>query len=131
MKIALISHTFLPNIGGIEVYTYRLARDLKKIGEEIYVLSTDFGIKKKGRFSFPVYYFKAWPVILRNPFSFSLFLHLLKNQYNVIHLQSMWFFLVFWAHFLAGRQKLLLLSTASTQTKLPRLSKLASFVLNP
>jgi glycosyltransferase involved in cell wall biosynthesis len=92
MKIALISHTFLPNIGGIEIYTYRLARDLKQKGEEVSVLSTDFSIKRKEKFSFPLYYFKAWPVILRNPCPLPLIIHLLKNQYEIIHLQSIWFF---------------------------------------
>jgi len=92
MRIALVCHTFLPNIGGIEIYTYRLARDLKQKGEEVYVLSTDFSIKRKEKFGFPLYYFKAWPVILRNPCPLPLIIHLLKNQYEIIHLQSIWFF---------------------------------------
>jgi len=107
MKIALVVHAFLPKIGGLEIYTYRLARDLNQNREDVRVLTTNWGVKQKEQFSFPVYYFRAWPVILRNPFSFALIWHLFKNQYDIIHLQSIWFWPSFWAALLKKRARII------------------------
>lgn len=42
MKILLVTHTFLPKyIGGTEVYTFELAKELSSKGHEVVILNTD------------------------------------------------------------------------------------------
>jgi len=105
MKIAQVCHTFLPHIGGIELYVYRLARDLFKKGAEVEVITTDWGIEKKESFSFPVRYFKGSPVLLRNPLALGVLFHFWKKDYDIIHLHSVWFWPSFWATLLRKKAK--------------------------
>lgn len=39
MKIGIVSHTFLPRIGGKEIYIYNMARTLVKMGHEVHVIT--------------------------------------------------------------------------------------------
>ena len=47
MKIALVSHVYLPNIGGVENYVFRLFRDLTINGENVYVLTLYMRVRNK------------------------------------------------------------------------------------
>lgn len=90
MKIALVTHVYFPNIGGVENYVFRLFRDLTAAGDNTYILTSDIGISKEKPIdkSNKIIYFHALPVLFRNPFTFGLAIHLLKNEYNIIHAHS-------------------------------------------
>src|SRR3989344_205610 len=90
MKIAQVTHNYLPHIGGIEFYVYRLTRDLEREGNFVNILTTDLNTEKQNREKNAIY-FKAFPNFMRNPFSFGLLRHLLRESYNVIHIHSIWF----------------------------------------
>ena len=49
MKIALVTHNYLPHIGGLEFYVKRLADSLSAHGISVDVLSTDMGTSDAGR----------------------------------------------------------------------------------
>lgn len=91
MKIALVSHVYLPNIGGVENYVFRLFRDLTINGENVYVLTSDIGVRNKidaNKSNKKVKYFRAMPIIFRNPITMGLVFHLWNNEYDVIHAHS-------------------------------------------
>ncbi|MCB9246931.1 MAG: glycosyltransferase family 4 protein [Flavobacteriales bacterium] len=90
MKIAQIAHIYLPHIGGIEAYVSRLAKSLKDKGEDCTVLTTSFNTNKKGRKQEAIY-FRPLISVFRNPLAFGLVPHLIRNNYDVIHLHSVWF----------------------------------------
>jgi glycosyltransferase involved in cell wall biosynthesis len=107
MKIAEVSHVFLPNIGGIEFYVSRLSRDMSRAGENICVVTSDMGVDKKenpGQ-GYDIKYFHAVPIILRNPFPPGMILHFLKNKYDIIHIHSIHAFPAFIAMALKGKAK--------------------------
>ena len=94
MKIAQVSHSYLPVIGGIQNYVYRLSRDILTEGSQVEVLTTDIDINKKDfekmdrKFGFEVKYFHSYLTILGNPFPLGLIPHLMKNEYDLIHVHS-------------------------------------------
>ena len=94
MKIAQVSHSYLPVIGGIQNYVYRLSRDILTEGSQVEVLTTDIDINEKDfekmnrKFGFEVKYFHSYLTILGNPFPLGLIPHLMKNEYDIIHVHS-------------------------------------------
>ncbi len=91
MKIALVPHTYLPNIGGVENYVFRLHRDLMLDGNEVYILTSDIGIKKKiliRKTNPNIIYFRTLSLIYGNPFTLGLAFHLWKHDYDIIHAHS-------------------------------------------
>jgi glycosyltransferase involved in cell wall biosynthesis len=89
-KIAQVSHRYLPCVGGIELYVYRLTEDLQKLGMNVDVLSTDLKTPLEGRRK-EAKYFKTSFSFMRNPFSFKLIKYLKENRYDVFHLHNIWF----------------------------------------
>jgi len=90
MKIAQVSHRYLPCVGGIELYVYRLSEDLQKLGMNVDVLSTDLKTPLEGRRK-EAKYFKTSFSFMRNPFSFELIKYLKENRYDLFHLHNIWF----------------------------------------
>jgi len=41
MKIAIVNDTFLPKIGGIEMFIADLAANLVKLGHDVHIVTTD------------------------------------------------------------------------------------------
>lgn len=90
MKIAQVSHTYLPHLGGIEFYVKRLADDLKKQNIGVDVLTTDMDTSKDGRKE-EAKYFKTSFSFMRNPFSLEMLKYLKNNSYDIIHVHNVWF----------------------------------------
>jgi glycosyltransferase involved in cell wall biosynthesis len=90
MKVAQVCHRYLPCIGGIELYVYRLTEDLRKRGMHTEVLTTDLETPLEGRRK-EAKYFKASFSFMRNPFSFELLRHLRENRYDLLHVHNIWF----------------------------------------
>lgn len=104
IKIAQVCHVYLPHIGGIEFYVQRLVSELT--GKyDVTILTSDMGGTQKNNIC-PVFYFKAFPVILRNPFLFGLIGHLWKNKYDLVNVHQIWFMPSFIAAVLKGRSKM-------------------------
>jgi glycosyltransferase involved in cell wall biosynthesis len=89
-KIAQVSHRYLPSVGGIELYVYRLTEDLQKLGKNVEVISTDLETPLQGRRK-EAQYFKTSFSFMRNPFSFELIKYLKKSRYDLFHLHNIWF----------------------------------------
>lgn len=90
MKIAQITHHYLPHIGGVEFYVKRLADSLHERGIAVDVLTTDLGTSEQGRKP-EATYFKTSFSYLRNPFSIAYIRHLRRTDYDILHLHSVWF----------------------------------------
>lgn len=90
MKIAQVTHNYLPHIGGLEFYVKRLVDSLKEHGTSADVLTTDLGTSEPGRKSEAIY-FKTSFAIMRNPFSLDYIKYLRKNKYDILHVHSVWF----------------------------------------
>jgi glycosyltransferase involved in cell wall biosynthesis len=90
MKIAQVSHNYLPHIGGIELYIKRLIDSLTKKGIQAEVLTTNMSTPETGRKT-EAKYFKTSFAFMRNPFSLAFIKHLKKNNYDILHIHSVWF----------------------------------------
>lgn len=90
MKTAQITHIYLPHVGGLEFYVKRVADSLDKKGIATDVLTTDMNTPKTGRKNEAKYFGTSFQV-LRNPFSLGFMRHLQKNDYDILHLHSVWF----------------------------------------
>lgn len=82
MKIAQITTVFPPYCGGIGQVAFNYAQGLNILGEEVEVLTVDFG--KSMKFAWPVFYLKPWLKWGKAGFCPTLFSKLKK--YDVIHL---------------------------------------------
>lgn len=63
MRVLIVADSYLPRLGGAEVYAYKLATFLKKSGHEASLLTTEEGWDEKDK-EFPVYRVR----ITKNPF---------------------------------------------------------------
>lgn len=94
MKVAQVPHSYLPTIGGIQNYVCHLSRDLLNEGIHVEILTTDIGSnridseKMNMTFDFEIKYFHSYITILGNPFPLGLIPHLMKNEYDIIHVHS-------------------------------------------
>lgn len=110
MKIAQIPQAYLPSIGGIQSYVYRLSRDLTADGVVIDVLTSDLDIDKpvsEKNMEFNVKYFHSVFTIMRNPFVLGLIPHLFRQNYDIIHIHSLWSFSSIVAAIFKKRAKLI------------------------
>lgn len=89
MKIAQITHAYLPHVGGIEYYIHRLISQINN-KYDVCILTSDMGGIQNNNIC-PTLYFKAFPVLMRNPFLFGLIKHLQNNKYDIMHLHQIWF----------------------------------------
>lgn len=92
MKIGQISHRYYPHVGGIENYVRRLKKSLEKMGHEITIYTTDFGIPRGAEREKGAFYCKTDFAIYRNPFSRELLQKLRKSDDDIYHFHSPWFF---------------------------------------
>lgn len=92
MKIVQVSHVFLPNIGGIEYYVYRLARDLAKKKHQSFVITSGKKVNKKRVDGFDVFYLKKRFFLPRNPRILGLAKQLTKIKPDIVHIHSIWFY---------------------------------------
>lgn len=92
MKIGQISHRYYPHVGGIENYVRRLKKSLEKMGHEITIYTTDFGIPRGTEREKGAFYCKTDFAIYRNPFSRELLQKLRKSDDDIYHFHSPWFF---------------------------------------
>jgi glycosyltransferase involved in cell wall biosynthesis len=90
MKIAQVTHNYLPHIGGMEFYVKRVVDSLNKKNISPVVLTTDMGTSKTGRKE-EALYFKTSVAVMRNPLSLRYIQHLKGNSYDILHLHSVWF----------------------------------------
>ncbi len=131
-RLGVISHAFLPKVGGLELYTYRLARDLaKQTDYQVEVLTTNFMIDKKEKAPFKISYFFAWPTFLRSPLALGLFWHLATHRYEVFHLQSIWFWPSFYAALLKKGAKIITTVHGVFPEKTNRITRVAIFFFTP
>lgn len=95
MRILQIAHIFLPHIGGLEMYAYRLARDVVASGEKCEVLASAPGVKagRKKISGIPINYLKSVTIFPRNPWFFGVGRYLNHFRPDIVHLHSIWFFL--------------------------------------
>jgi glycosyltransferase involved in cell wall biosynthesis len=99
MKIAQITHSYLPNIGGIENYIKRLTQFLEKEGHDVKIYTTDWRVK--GKLEENTFYCHADFTIptSRNPISFEMYKRLKEGNEDVYHFHAPWLFV----HILAER----------------------------
>lgn len=90
MKIAQITHIYLPHIGGVEFYVKRVVDSLEKRGIPVDVLTTNMFTSEMGRKS-EAKYFKTSFKFMRNPLSFGFIKFLRTQDYDIFHLHSVWF----------------------------------------
>ena len=134
MSVAQITHVFLPHVGGLELYVYRLARDLANAQEEVDVLTTDMSTYhgwQKYDFNFNLTQYKANLTLLRNPFSWGLFKHLKDHDYDILHLHSMWFVPSIFAALFKKNAKIIMTVHGVYPDKLPWHQKLMVKLYKP
>lgn len=90
VKIAQICKRYLPTLGGIQSYVWRLTRDFKKNGIDSTVLTTNLDVDSSNP-ECGAKYFKVDFSFLGNPYSKALSRHLEKESYQIIFLHSHWF----------------------------------------
>ena len=91
MNVGHITHSYLPNVGGIENYIKRLNQSLEKRGHHVNVYTTDWRIKN-GR-ERNTFYFKTDFTIFRNPVSLELYRKLKVTNDDVYHFHAPWYFI--------------------------------------
>lgn len=94
MKILQISHHFLPHIGGIELYVYRLSRDIIKSGADCNVItSSSSNCKQNGTMmGIPTVNLPSFNLLPRNPFLIGMEREIKRLHPDTIHIHSIWFF---------------------------------------
>src|SRR5215217_1975444 len=90
MRIAQVTHNYLPHIGGLEFYVKRVVDSLHKKGISSAVLTTDMDTSETARKQEAIY-FKTWIAFMRNPVSTEYIRHMRRTNYDIIHLHSVWF----------------------------------------
>jgi glycosyltransferase involved in cell wall biosynthesis len=97
IKVGHVTHSYLPNIGGIENYIKRLAQSLEKRGHRVSIYTTDWRIK--GALEENAFYCKTDFTVFRNPISFEMYRKLKRAKEDLYHFHAPWFF----THLLAER----------------------------
>ncbi len=91
MKILQVPHTFLPSIGGIEFYVYRLARDLNRNDYLSKIITSGVKEKKTKLENIDVIYCRSKNLLPRNPWLFNLEKHICREKPDIVHIHSIWF----------------------------------------
>ncbi len=90
MRIGQVSHRYLPSIGGIENYVYRLSRDLSRRGHEVEIFTTT-----PSAISSPpgvaVHSVRTIPGFDRNPIPVGLHKQLQLSKLDIVHFHSPWY----------------------------------------
>jgi glycosyltransferase involved in cell wall biosynthesis len=132
LKIAQVCHVFLPHIGGIELIAERTYRSLKNLGIESKVITTDLFSPKIKQKNYPyAYYGKTRFSIMRNPFSFDLIRHFIKNKYDIIQIHQIWFFTSLIAALFKKNAKIVTSIHGVYPEKLSFIQKILIFLFKP
>lgn len=91
MKIGQVTHVYIPHVGGIENYVYRLKKMLKSQGHTVTVYTTALSLARGDVPAEDAVYCRTDVAPLRNPFSFELAGRLKASDDDLYHLQSPWF----------------------------------------
>jgi len=92
MKIGHISHVYLPNIGGIENYVYRLSSFLQSRNETVIIYTTDLASDSCHQKEANAVYCRTTFSIMRNPFSLEFIKILIKSEEDIYHIHGYEFF---------------------------------------
>jgi len=92
MKIGQISHVYLPNIGGIENYVYRLSSFLQSRNEKVTIYTTDLASNSCDRKEANAVYCRTTFSIMRIPFSLEFIKILRKSEDDIYHIHGYEFF---------------------------------------
>ena len=92
MKIGHISHVYLPNIGGIENYVYRLSSFLQSRNEKVIIYTTDLASDSCHQKEANAVYCRTTFSIMRNPFSLEFIKILIKSEEDIYHIHGYEFF---------------------------------------
>jgi glycosyltransferase involved in cell wall biosynthesis len=101
MKILQLSHVFLPNIGGIEFYVYRLTRDLRD--HTTLIITSMRKTPRSDLDGISAKYLTSRTIVPRNPMLFGLEKELRAFGPDIVHLHSIWFIPSFQAILLKKR----------------------------
>jgi glycosyltransferase involved in cell wall biosynthesis len=88
VRVAQVCHYYLPHLGGIEIYTRRMARDLLAGGDECRVFSSSASLREGAPLG-EARYLRSFGS--RNPFFPGVARALRSFRPDVIHAQSIWF----------------------------------------
>lgn len=112
MKVLQISHHFLPHIGGIELYVYRLSRDLIKSNIDCRVITSSNSTNNPSKvMGIPTKHLPSITLLPRNPYIFGLKYELRKERPNIVHIHSIWFFPSLQACLLKKKYKFQIINT--------------------
>ena len=97
MKIGQICHIYLPHIGGVENYVYRLTKSIEHLGHNVNIYTTDLSIQNTNEREENTKYCKTNFVILRNPISREFAKKIKSSNEDIYHLHSPWYITSFTA----------------------------------
>jgi len=90
MRIGQVSHRYLPSIGGIENYVYRLSRDLSRMGHEVEIFTaTPAAVSSPP--GVVVRSVRTVPIFDTNPIPIGLHRQLQVSKLDIIHFHSPWY----------------------------------------
>ena len=90
MKLAIVTATFPPYLGGTGNVAYHHARLMHERGHQVSVFTADYGKETVPSFPFPVHYLKSWWRMGNAPFTPGLVKPL--GKFDVIHLHYPYIF---------------------------------------
>jgi glycosyltransferase involved in cell wall biosynthesis len=118
MRIGQVVHSYLPRIGGVANYIYRLKSLLKSQGHKVTIYTTDLSLIDGGTKDEDAIYCKTNVSLLRNPFSLELARRLASSSEDIYHLHAPWFFAsLIAARVLKGRPKVMTVHSARIESK--------------
>lgn len=93
MKIVQVPHLYLPHLGGIENYVYRLKKSLESRGHEVEIITSDLSLEdSSGEKEEDTYYCDTIAAPIRNPICMDLVEKIRETDADIYHLHSPWFF---------------------------------------
>lgn len=118
MKIGHVTHIYLPHIGGIENYIYRLKSLHESQGHRVTIYTTTLSLRDGGSLSEEAVYCKTNFSIFRNPVSLELAQRLSAGNEDIYHLHSPWFLTSLIAsRILKGKPKVMTVHSAQIGNK--------------
>ncbi len=82
MKICMVSHSFLPTIGGAELVVHNLSKHLTMSGEDVYVFTHLKNDNTTFQSNYNIQYYPRTPKEIAQGYTFAIALFLLKRKYN-------------------------------------------------
>ena len=88
MKICLISHSFLPSIGGSQLAVHHLSKTLTKMGHDVYVLTHYKNTKRDLQLNYNLLFYPRVPKELLQPQVTAFYLLYINKRYkfDIIHI---------------------------------------------